>query len=66
MMIQIDQMDRSSAGGSHMSGVWVKNNQGKPFPCIFAESLRRTQDFWLSGKTFHHCARPVLLMVQIR
>jgi hypothetical protein len=37
-----------------------KNNRGKPYPCIFAERLHRTQNLWLSGKASYHYAKPVL------
>ena len=30
----VKKRDKPSAGGSHMSGVWGRNNRGKPYPCI--------------------------------
>jgi hypothetical protein len=45
--------DRPTAGGSHMSGVWGRNNQGKPYRCICREAAskcflqwRRLTIFW--------------------
>ena len=42
--------DRPSAGSSHVSGVWGRNNQGKPFPCMQRGWLE-PRTFWLSGVT---------------
>jgi hypothetical protein len=36
---------RLPVGGFRMSGVWGRNNQGKPYPCIFV--AKQTEDIFL-------------------
>jgi hypothetical protein len=55
--------DRSSAGGSHMSGVWARNNQASLTPallqrgCVQSRAIGSVENLLSS----HHCARPALL-----
>jgi hypothetical protein len=39
VLSSLTKKDRPSAGGSHMSGIWGRNNRGKPYPCICREAV---------------------------
>jgi hypothetical protein len=47
-----------------MSGIWGRNNRGKPYPRIFLERLGQTQDLGLSGKASHQYARQLNYIIK--